>query len=338
MPMPTLGDVHVNRPLTMMSVGFQQDMTDFVAGNVFPSIPVTNKSDVYFKYNRGDFFRNTMKKRAPSTPAEAGGYKLATAPYTADVWALSKPIDDQIRANSDAPLNPDRDATMYLTQQGLINRDVNWANAYFKNGVWAFNVAGGAGSPDADHFRYWDTSGSTPLDDILRGQQRIKQNTGKWANTLVLGARTYLKLLTNAQIIDRLKYGQTAPGPVVVSTSDLEALFKVKRVVVMGGIETTSPENMTADSDDGDDTFDFIGGDHAWLGYAADAPSIMEPSAGYTFNWTGLLGATAAGTRIKKYRWEILSSDLIEIESAYAFGLVSKYLGYFLENAVTPEA
>src|SRR5216684_2885175 len=103
MPLPTLGDVHVDRPLTMMSVGFVQDQADFVSGNVFPPIPVTNKSDVYFKYNRGDFFRNNMQKRAPGTPAAAGGYKLATDTYVADVWALKKIIDDQIRANTDSP-------------------------------------------------------------------------------------------------------------------------------------------------------------------------------------------------------------------------------------------
>src|SRR3974390_1660948 len=122
MPQPTIGDVHVNRPLTNMSVGYVQDAKDFVAGQAFPPIPVNNKSDVYFKYNRGDFFRNGMQKRAPGTPAAAGGYKLATATYVADVWAEKKIIDDQIRANSDSPLQPDRDATFWLTQQALINR------------------------------------------------------------------------------------------------------------------------------------------------------------------------------------------------------------------------
>ena len=44
MPLPTIGDVHVNRPLTTMSVGFVQDAKDFAAGQVFPGIPCTSKS------------------------------------------------------------------------------------------------------------------------------------------------------------------------------------------------------------------------------------------------------------------------------------------------------
>jgi len=331
MPLPTLGDVHVNRPLTNMSVGFVQDMKDFVAGQAFPQIPVNNKSDLYFKYNRGDFFRNTMQLRAPGSPAAAGGYKLTTATYTTNVWALKKIIDDQIRANSDAPLQPDRDATFYLTQQALVNRDVNWMTAYFAPTLWGTDIAGAATSGAAQAI-YWNSSGSTPLDDVLTGQLTIKQNTGYWPNTLVLSAYVYLKLLTNAQIIDRLKYGQTAPGPVTVSTSDLEALFKVKRVLVASGIQTSSAESEVVDSDTTPDTFSFLAGKHALLCYAADSPTIFAPSAGYTFNWTGLTGATAAGMRIKKYRWEIDASDHVEIESAYSFGLVSTAMGYFFNG------
>ena len=34
MPQPTVGDVHINRPLTNMSVGFVQDADGFVALSV----------------------------------------------------------------------------------------------------------------------------------------------------------------------------------------------------------------------------------------------------------------------------------------------------------------
>ena len=337
MPLPTLGDVHVNRPLTMMSVGYLQDQKDFVASEVFPAIPVPMKSDLYFVYNRGDYFRNNMQLRAPGTPAAAGGYKLATQTYVANVWAEKKIIDDQIRANSDQPLQPDRDATFWLTQQALINRDVNWVTAYFGTGIWGTDVSGVTGVPSAGQFLRWDQSGSTPLNDVLAGQVTIKQNTGYWPNVLVLGAKVFITLLTNAQIIDRLKYGQTAPGPVVVSTSDLEALFKVTKVRVASAIQTTSSEDENASSDSttypGADTFGFIAGSNALLAYAATSPGIFAASAGYTFNWTGLTGATAAGMRIKKYRWEIDAADHVEIESAYAFGLVGKQLGYFFSAA-----
>jgi hypothetical protein len=165
----------------MLSVGYLQDQSDFVANVVFPPIPVTNKSDVYFVYNRGDFFRNNMQKRAPGTPAAAGGYKLTTKTYIADVWAEKKIIDDQIRDNSDSPLQPDRDATFWLTQQALVNRDVAWGSAYFATGLWGTELAGQAAA-DATHVKYWNLSGSTPIEDVLAGQLAIKKATGMWPN------------------------------------------------------------------------------------------------------------------------------------------------------------
>ena len=329
MPLPTLSDVHVDRPLSNLSVKFLQDETDFVAMDVFPGVPVSNRSDLYFIYNEGDFFRDQMQKRAPGTPAAGGGYRLATQQYACDVWAELKIVDDQIRANSDSPLQPDRDATQWLTQQALVNREKNFAKAYFDTGLWGTTETGvDSGASLGTTFLRWNLSGSTPIEDILRGRMGVKKATGKWPNVLVLGATAYSALLTNGEIIDRLKYGQTAPGPVVVDDADLAALFKVQKVRVMSAIETTSVEGAATD------TFDFIGGKHALLAYAAPSPGIDTPSAGYTFNWTGLTGATAAGMRIKKYRWEINSADHVEIDSAYAMALVARNLGYFYYTCV----
>ena len=236
---------------------------------------------------------------------------------------------------SDSPLQPDRDATYYLTQQALVNRDVNWVAAYFTTAVWGTDITGVAsGTPSSSQALMWNKSGSTPIDDVLKGQLAIKKATGKWSNVLVLGAEVFMALLTNAQITDRLKYGQTAPGPVVVNLTDLAALFKVKKVVVAASIQTTTAEDLVANSDTTPDTFDFIAGKNAGLFYASPSPGIFEASAGFTFNWTGFTGATAAGMRIKKYRWEIDSADHIEIDNAYAFGMVSRWLGYFFSGIV----
>ena len=111
---PTNGDVHVNTPLTQISIAYLQDQDQFVAAQVCPVIPVSKQSDRYYVYNRGDFFRDQMQKRAPGTPAASSGYRLDNTPtYFADVWAENKPIPDQLRGNADAVLNIDRDATEF---------------------------------------------------------------------------------------------------------------------------------------------------------------------------------------------------------------------------------
>ena len=64
---PSNSQVHVDRPLTNISIAYQQSATQFVAGRAAPTVSVAKKSDSYFQYNRADFYRDEMKKRAPAT-------------------------------------------------------------------------------------------------------------------------------------------------------------------------------------------------------------------------------------------------------------------------------
>ncbi len=45
---PTQTDVHVNQPLTNISVAFMQSDAGFVARKVFPVVPVAKQSDRYY--------------------------------------------------------------------------------------------------------------------------------------------------------------------------------------------------------------------------------------------------------------------------------------------------
>ena len=82
MPQPTRSDVHVNTPLTAISIAFMQQAQNFVADRVFPNIPVTKQSDLYFVYPKGDWFRRQMEKRAPASESAGSGWDLTTDSYS----------------------------------------------------------------------------------------------------------------------------------------------------------------------------------------------------------------------------------------------------------------
>jgi hypothetical protein len=60
----------------------------------------------------------------------------------------------------------------------------------------------------------------------------------------------------------------------------------------------------------------------------------MTPSAGYTFTWNGLLGSSAFGSRISRFRINEKRVDRIEGEMAFDFKVVGADLGYFFSGAV----
>ena len=299
MPQPTTGDVHVDAILTNMSIAYMQEAYAFVAGKVFPTVPVSKQSDKFFTYTQADFFRDQVELRADGTESAGTGYGLSTDSYSALVYALHKDIGDQVRANSDAPLSPDMDATRFLSQQMLIRQEIDWATNYFATSV--------------------------SIGDVKTGINTVLPNTGYKPNTLVMSYKVFSILKNHADIIDRYKYTSSAS-----ITEDLMAsVLGVDRVLVMAGIKTTAAEGASA-------SYSQIGDRDALLCYTAPSAGIMAPSAGYNFSWSGLAqsGGIGTNTAISRYRLDHLRADRIEIESAWDFKVISSALGYFFSNPV----
>lgn len=325
---PTPSDVHVNQPLGNISIAFMQDASNFVADRVFPNIPVLKQSDRYYTYDRGEFNRDEMEVRAPGTESKGGGYTVDNTPtYYCHVYAFHKDIPDELRANEDSVLNSDRDSTLYVTNKALIKREKLFVTNFFSTSLWGLDVAGVSSSPGANQVLQWNDANSTPIEDIRYYKTYILQLTGFEPNTLVMGQQVYDKLIDHPDIVDRVKYGQTPGKPAQIDLSDLENLFKIPNILVMKSIENTAKEGQT-------NSHSFIGGKKALLCYSAPQPGLMIPTAGYTFSWTGLMGSSAMGSRIKKFRMEHLNSDRVEIEMSFAQKLISAELGVFFTTIV----
>lgn len=318
---PTPGDVHVNRPLTNVSVHWIQQASRYIAGRVFPGVPVAKQSDLYFVFSRADWLRAVAEKRAPSTESAGGGFTISTANYAANVWAFHKDVSDQIRANADNPLNPDRSAVQFATQACMTRREVNWAATYFTTGIWTGSTTGTDITPGV----LWDVSTSTPIQDIRAEIYAVLSKTGFKPNKLVLGAKTWQVLQDNPDVVDRIKAGQTPGGPALVNLAMLAKTLELEEVMVSEAVVNTGPEGGT------ESTGFIAGANDALLCYVTDAPDIEQPTAGYTFAWTGLFGAGAAGNRIKRFRMEHLSSDRVECEMAWDQKVVAPELGVFFD-------
>ena len=340
MPQPTQGDVHVNVPLTNISIAYMQRAEGFVADRVFPNIPVEKQSDRYFRYDRSDFWRNQFRKRGVSTESAGGGWKIDSTPtYFANVRALHKDIDDTVRANQDAPLNMDRDATLWLAQQAMIGREVDFASAYMTTSVWTGidgtngDITGVASTPGANQVTQWDDATSTPIEDVTVQMTNIQLRSGFRPNKLVMGRQVWDKLKDHPDLVDRIKYsgGVGTANPAVVTQQAAAALFGVNEILIADSIQATSEEDPDFETAM---TTAFITAKVALLVYANPAPSILMPSAGYTFSWNGYLGAGAMGQRTSRFRMDHLKSDRIEGEMAYDQKIVCSDCGVFFNSIV----
>lgn len=324
---PTPSDVHVNQPLTNISIAYLQELGGFVADRVFPIIPVTKQSDRYYEYTMDDWFRSQAQDRAPASESAGGGYEITNdKTYFAKPKAVHKDVDDQLRANADSILDLDRDATEFVSRQLIIKREKDWAASFFKTGVWTGSTTG----TDISVAIPWNSAGSTPFEDLDAEITSIHQKTGYKPNTLVLGKRAWKKgLKHHPELLDRIKGGATTDKPASVKLQQLAAELELDQVMVADGIENTAARGASkvmAYILDPDDVF---------LCYSNPRPSLLTPSAGYCFSWTGYLGAGPAGNRMSRFRMQHLKADRIEGEMAFDMKVIGADLGAFLNEVVT---
>jgi hypothetical protein len=329
MPQPTPGDVHISSALTNVAVAFVQDADAFVAGRIFPIVPVQKQSDVYWKFSKDDFLRDEAKPRADATESAGVGFNLSTGTYTAQVYGLHKDLGDQVRANSDPGLNIEARSTEMLVQKMLIKRDRLFMQKYMTTGLWGTDITGVASGAVAGTSAVKWSVGATsdPFSDISGAQTKILQNSGLEANVLVLSYGVYQALRLHPGVIDRIKYTMGAEAR-NINEQLLAAAFDVDEVLVSKAVYNTSQEGVAG-------SYSFVMGNHALLAHRTAAPSLQEASAGYIMSWTNVYGA---GNNMGVASWQVpmpvLGPNTIRIEAAMAFDMqvIAPEVGYFFSG------
>ena len=325
MPQPSINAVHVDAILTNASVAYIQGADNFIASKVFPIVPVDKQSNLYFKYTKEDWFRDDARVRADGTEAATSGYGLTTDNYYANVYAVKKAVGDQIMANFDNPLDPLRDAAKFTAQLILNRIELQFVSDFITTSVWGKDLQGvSTGETLGTSFRQWsDLANSDPIQDIEYAKGVILSTTGFEANKLVLGYDAYRVLRNHPDIIDRVKYtGRDVPDTVYLAT-----LFGVDEVLVAKAVKNTATEGQTG-------AFSFAFGKSALLVHTASAPSVLTPTAGYMFQWTGVSDGLGTTVGTKQYRLEQNAATYVESQVAFANKVVAADLGVYMYSVV----
>lgn len=324
MPNPTAGQVHVDVLLTDISVAYLQSSTKFIADMLFPRVPVMRQSDRYAVYSQADFLRDEADKRTPGSGAKRIGYGTDNSnTYLADEWAAEHAIDDQVRANVSGPYSPEEDATRFLTQKMMIRRERQFVTSFMSTGNLWTGSSDGADLVSGTDFTTWSNAASSPIEDFHKQMARIESKTGFLPNKLAINRQIWFDLKNHPDIVDRVKYTQRD----AVSTDIVARLLGIDQVLVSGAVRNTADEGLASAGQ-------YIQGDNALLVYAAPSPSLMNPSGGYTFAWTGLIGSNN-GQVIETYREDRSVSDIVRIRAAWAQKIIAPQVGVMFTNCST---
>jgi hypothetical protein len=325
MPLLTPSAVHIDQPLSNLTLAYVQEQTNFIADKVFPVVGVQRQSDKYYIYDRAEMNRSgDVKKLAPRTEVNRIGMTLSNDSYFADVYGIGMDFDEQTLANEDAMLEIRAAGAQTLINRVLIQREEAFADTFFSAGVW--------GTDNTPSNLWSDYTNSTPLTDVTNARRTMQLGSGGFKpNTMVIGKEVRDILVNHPDVLARLNGGATVSNTALITDAKLAEIFEVENFYVMEAVKNGAKEGLA-------EANAFIGGKNALLVHTPRTAGLMTPAAGLTFAWNNIPSVNNLGITVESFSDEALKrqqvAEHIQVKMAYDMKVVGADLGYFFEDVV----
>ena len=325
MPLLTPSQVHIDQPLTNLTIAYVQSQENFIADKVFPVVGVQKQSDKYYIYDRANMNRTgDVKALAPRTEVNRIGQAISNDSYYADVYGLGMDFDQQTLANEDAALDVRSSGAATLVNRLMIHREEQFADTFFASGIW--------GTDNTPSNLWSDYTNSTPIKNVTDARRTMQLKSGGFKpNTMVVGKEVRDTLINHPDILGRLNGGATVTNTALITNAKLAEIFEVENFYVMEAVKNSSVEGVAESNA-------FIGGKNALLAHVAPNAGLMTPMAGATFAWNTLDGVNNLGVTVESFSDDALKrqqvAEHIQVKMSYDMKVTGADLGYFFEAVI----
>jgi len=265
-------DFHIDKAISNLLVGYLVEGS--IYEELFPVLPVKKQSDLFYKIDKGDFFRIPETARAPKTEPNKIDFATSSAGYFADNYELQSDISWEDMDNADDAFNLTVSHAELVKGLLLLDAEDRVARA-----VTSGTNCGSYVTAPASLWSGRAAEGdSDPISDIETGKTFIQQNTGKKANVIVVGYPVHTQLIQHPQIKNSIKYVQRTTQANM--TNALADLFGVEKYLVGSMIKNTGSEKLA-------DAMSHVWSHHCIIAHTEKpkGPGIPTATAGITFRW-----------------------------------------------------
>lgn len=281
--------------LTNVFLGYSN--TELIADMLFPKVPVTRESGLYFVADKSNLVEPQSADRALTGSANRVTGTLTTDTYTLEEQTLEEWLDDRILRNYDNPFDPRRNATNRIAGQLAIRKE---------NKLIANLAAATASANNVDVAGSWATATTDTRAAVKTGANNMHQKTGVRPNTLVIDRLTLDAILSNTDFKNSIAY--TSDKTEENLKKLLAGYYDVDKVYIAGGVKQTAATGGTG-------SFLWSSKGIAYLAYVNPTPAIEEPSAGYQFYKNDMIGVNVR-------REEGSKSDVVRVTDYYSMKVV----------------
>jgi hypothetical protein len=261
--------------------------------------------------------------------APGSGYARSKWTFLPDTYATvehgaEEPVDDnEAEAYSDY-----FDAEMVSTSRAfgavLRNAEKRAADLLFDDTVWT------GADFELSITNEWDDSGSCiPIDNVEFAIQKIYDNSGLWANALIINQKVFRNLRNAEQIVERINSAGAGSSskPSDITADMLAGALGLDMVIVAGATRNSAKEGQAfAPTQIWSD-------EYAMVARIATGVDMREPCVGRTLHWAAD-GSSIGGT-VESYREEQSRSEILRVRHQVQEKLLYKEAAFLLSNITT---
>ncbi len=239
--MPTPTELQFDGRLTNISIQYRNP--EYIADLVVPPTPVPKKTGKFKKYTKPERFTVPSTLVGPKSVPNEVEWSTEEGTFTCKDYGLEEFVSEEEVANADVPIQPMSDATDFVTDLVLLDKEKRVADAVFDtNNYGASNQTDIAGG--------WATLSDDALTDIEVGIDACFAPP----NVMAMGIATWRKLARNEKILaavkgtlkpQALKTGSVAV-PAAVNQQELAEHLGLDAVLVGRARINTAKKGQTA--------------------------------------------------------------------------------------------
>jgi hypothetical protein len=325
MPSPTSSLATLRPDLaTFLEFDLESEDQGYIAADVFPVIDVQSASGNFGKIPLEQLLQQRETRRSPGSGYSRSQWTFTPATYATYEHGAEEPVDDNEARMYAEYFQAEQISTLRAFSAVLRNAEQRVADAVFNTTTWT-----GSDLTTAITNEWDDATNAVPLTDVEAAVQKIYDNSGLWANALIINRKVFRNLRNSDQIIERINAsGAGSPSKATdVTTQMLSAVFDLPNIIVAGTSKNGAKEGQAASPTQ------IWSGEYAMVCKIASGPDMRDPCIGRTFHWSQD-GSSIGGT-VESYRDETVRGDVIRVRHQVAEVVLYPEAGHLLSNITT---
>lgn len=303
-PSSSLASLRPDLAASFMAFDLEAEKAGYIARRVLPTIDVYSQAGNFGKIPLSQLLQNRDTKRAPGSGYARGKFTFDPATFSCEEHGAEEPIDDREAAMYAEYFDAELIASQRAYNAVLKNAEQRVADLIFNTTTWT----GSSLTTDVSGSLPWATIATAkPLTNVEAAVQKVYDNSGLWANALVINRKVFRNLRNTPEVIDRIASSGAGDRNLAadVTVQMLAQAFDLEYVIVAGGSKNTATEGQTAAAGQ------IWSSNYAMVCRVATSNDPKEPCIGRTFHWSGD-GSEIDGT-IETYREEKVRGDIVRV-------------------------